>query len=96
MTPRNSGGRPASRPTTNHINPDQRTASARAQAVPPCAGRGLWLVIVLTCPGCGSGHAHRVGDVAMLLAGKVFKRCRVTGERYRLGPVQRRREARRG
>ena len=35
---------------------------ARAYAGPPCRGRRLWLVVVLTCPRCGTTHAHRVGE----------------------------------
>lgn len=67
---------------------------ARAYAAPPCRGRSLWLVVVLTCPHCGTCHSHRVGEVARLLSNRVRKACPVTGHWYRLGPVQRRKQAR--
>jgi hypothetical protein len=70
--------------------------TARAYAGPPCRGRSLWLVVVLTCPRCGTAHTHRVGEAARLLSHRVEKCCPVTGQWYLLGPVQRRREARRG
>jgi hypothetical protein len=66
---------------------------ARAQAGPPCPGRQLWAVTVLRCPSCLGMHQHRVGQVSMLLSGRVDRRCPTTGELYRLAPVQRRREA---
>lgn len=67
---------------------------ARAYAAPPCRGRSLWLVMVLTCPRCGTAHAHRVGETARLFSRRVDKACPVTGLWYRLGPVQRRKQAR--
>lgn len=67
---------------------------ARAYAAPPCRGRSLWLVVVLTCPHCGTSHSHRVGEVARLLSNRIAKCCPVTGLPYRLGPVQRRKQAR--
>lgn len=70
-------------------------AHARAYAGPPCRGRSLWAVTVLTCPHCGGMHQHRVGAASRLLGGRVDRVCPVTGRSYRLAPVQRRREARR-
>ncbi|GGR78500.1 hypothetical protein GCM10010169_23340 [Micromonospora fulviviridis] len=67
---------------------------ARAYAAPPCRGRSLWLVVVLTCPHCGTSHSHRVGEVGRLLSNRITKCCPVTGLWYRLGPVQRRKQAR--
>lgn len=67
--------------------------TGRAYAGPPVPGRALWLACVLSCPLCGGMHAHRVGAVARLLSGRVVRRCPTTGRRYRLAPVQRRREA---
>jgi len=67
--------------------------TARAQAGPPCRGRGLWLVVVLRCPHCYGMHQHRCGQVSRLLSGRVDRGCPVTGLGYRLSPVQRRREA---
>jgi hypothetical protein len=69
---------------------------ARTYAGPPCTGRRLWAAAVLTCPVCGGMHTHRVGETARLLAGRVVKACPVSGHPYRLAPVQRRKEARRG
>lgn len=68
---------------------------ARAYAGPPCRGRSLWAVTVLTCPHCGGMHQHRVGAASRLLGGRVDRVCPVTGRVYLLAPVQRRREARR-
>lgn len=67
----------------------------RAYVGPPVRGRRLWAVSVLRCPCCGGMHSHRSGDDSMLLAGKVARRCPVTGRPYQLTPVQRRAEARR-
>lgn len=75
--------------------PDPPLPAGRAYAGPPCCGRRLALVAVLTCPRCGAMHHHRAGDLRALLAGKVARTCPTTGQRYRLHPVQRRREARR-
>jgi hypothetical protein len=66
---------------------------ARAYAGPPCRGRGLWAVTVLSCPWCRTMHQHRAGETARLLSGRLAKVCPVTGRPYRLAPVQRRREA---
>lgn len=82
--------------TTSSVTELQDLPHARAYAGPPCRGRRLWLVVVLTCPRCGTAHAHRVGETARLFSHRVDKACPVTGLWYRLGPVQRRREARRG
>lgn len=68
---------------------------ARAYAAPPCPRRSLWLVVVLTCPWCGTAHQHRAGEAARLLSGRLVKTCPVVGQLYRLAPVHRRREARR-
>lgn len=81
-------------PTRVVVRPD--VPHARAYAGPPCRGRSLWLVMVLSCPHCGTAHVHRVGEASRLLAARVIRECPVTGRPYRLGPVQRRREARRG
>lgn len=67
----------------------------RALAGPPCPGRTLWAVTTPTCPRCGGMHQHRVGEAGRLLSGRIVKVCPTTGQPYRLGPVQRRREARR-
>ncbi len=67
---------------------------ARAYAGPPCRGRGLWAITVLTCPHCRGMHQHRSGEVARLLSNRIDKTCPVTGLTYRLGPVQRRKQAR--
>lgn len=67
----------------------------RAHACPPVPGRRLWLAVVLTCPQCGSAHAHRTGEAARLLSGRIVRTCPTTGRTYTLNPVQRRREARR-
>ncbi|WP_433319151.1 hypothetical protein [Micromonospora chersina] len=40
-------------------------------------------------------HQHRAGEAARLLSSRLRKRCPTTGRPYVLGPVQRRREARR-
>lgn len=69
--------------------------ASRGFGLPPIPGRSLWAVIVLTCVHCGSGHVHRSGDASMVLSGKLVRRCPATRMRYRLGPVQRRNEARR-
>lgn len=82
--------------TSSHATHLPELPHARAYAGPPCRGRRLWLVVVLTCPCCGTAHAHRVGETARLFSHRVDKACPVTGQWYRLGPVQRRREARRG
>lgn len=68
--------------------------ASRAFGLPPVPGRTMWAVIVLTCAHCGSGHVHRSGDTGLVLSGKLIRRCPATREHYRLGPVQRRREAR--
>ena len=68
--------------------------ASRAFGLPPVPGRSMWAVIVLTCAHCGSGHVHRSGDASLVLSGKLVRRCPATRERYRLGPVQRRAEAR--
>lgn len=68
--------------------------ASRAFGLPPVPGRTMWAVIVLTCAHCGSGHVHRSGDASLVLSGKLVRRCPATRERYRLGPVQRRAEAR--
>lgn len=81
-------------PTSVANRPD--VPHARAYAGPPCRGRSLWLVMVLSCPHCGTAHVHRVGEAARLLAARVVRECPVTGRAYQLAPVQRRREARRG
>lgn len=81
---------------TNTLTLTDSVPTARAYAGPPCRGRALWLVVVLTCPRCGTTHAHRVGEAARLFSHRVEKCCPVTGQWYLLGPVQRRREARRG
>lgn len=83
---------PAVAPAVSRL--DDRPSS-RAFALPPVAGRSLWAVPVLHCSWCGGGHVHRTADVEMLLAGKLLRRCPVVGRLYRLGPVQRRNEARR-
>lgn len=70
--------------------------AARANAGPPCRGRSLWAVTVLSCPCCGGMHQHRAGESSGLLSGRVVRACPATGERYRLAPVRRWREARRG
>jgi len=69
--------------------------AARAHAMPPCPGRTMWVVAVLTCPLCAGGHTHRSGDDSMVLSGKLLRRCPTTGRVYRLGPVRRCNEARR-
>lgn len=74
---------------------DAPLPSGRAYAGPPCHRRRLWLVVVLSCPICRGAHSHRSGDDRALLAGRVERACPVTGQLYRLNPVQRRREARR-
>ncbi|PRY24061.1 hypothetical protein [Pseudosporangium ferrugineum] len=68
--------------------------ASRAFGLPPVKGRTMWAVVVLTCAHCGAGHVHRSGDSSMVLSGKLVRRCPATRQRYRLGPVQRRREAR--
>lgn len=73
----------------------RRFPTARAHAMPPCPGRTMWAVAVLTCPLCGGGHTHRSGDASMILSGKLLRRCPTTGRLYRLGPVRRCNEARR-
>jgi hypothetical protein len=67
----------------------------RAYAGPPCRGRSLWCVTVLSCPLCGGMHQHRAGNARTLLSGKAMRSCPTTGKPYLLAPVQRRREARR-
>lgn len=69
-------------------------ATARAHASPPCCGRQLWAIWVGRCPHCDSGHVHRSGMTARLLAGRVVKCCPATGRPYLLRPVRRQREAR--
>ena len=79
---------------TNTKVPDRGVSLyARAYAGPPCPGRQLWAITVLRCPSCLGMHQHRVGQVSMLLSGRIDRRCPTTGELYRLAPVQRRREA---
>lgn len=80
--------------TTSSVTDLADLPHARAYAAPPCRGRSLWLVVVLTCPRCGTAHAHRVGEIARLFSHRVDKACPVTGSWYRLGPVQRRKQAR--
>jgi hypothetical protein len=80
--------------TTSSVTDLLDLPHARAYAGPPCRGRSLWLVVVLTCPRCGTAHAHRVGETARLFSHRVDKCCPVTGLWYRLGPVQRRKQAR--
>lgn len=94
MTQERRSGPPTGRPDT--ITYPQITAAGRVYASPPCRGRSLWLAVTLRCPWCGTGHAHRVGEAARLLAGRVDKLCPVTGKAYLLSPVRRGREARRG
>jgi hypothetical protein len=77
------------------IRPTDDIPRVRAYAAPPCPGRGLWLVVVLTCSHCGTAHSHRVGDHSRLLSGDIDKACPATGLWYRLAPVQRRNQARR-
>lgn len=77
------------------LTPLSEYPSSRAFALPPCRGRTMWAAPVLRCVWCGGGHVHRTGDSDMLLAGKLVRRCPATGRLYRLGPVQRRNEARR-
>jgi hypothetical protein len=55
----------------------------------------MWAAPVLRCVWCGGGHIHRTPDADMLLNEKLLRRCPTTGRLYRLGPVQRRNEARR-
>lgn len=96
MSPRDERSGPATTkgPPAYNLN-NERNPTARAYAGPPCRGRGMWAVTVLTCPLCGGMHQHRVSEVARLLAGRVFRTCPVVGRLYRLAPVTRRREARR-
>lgn len=68
--------------------------ASRAFGLPPVPGRTMWAVVVLSCSHCGAGHVHRSGDASMVLSGKLIRRCPATRQQYRLGPVQRRREAR--
>ncbi|GEM_PF-6471773 len=77
------------------VLPATDIATARAHAGPPVAGRRLWAVTVLSCPECGAMHQHRTGRVGRLLSGREIRKCPVTRKPYRLGPVQRRHEARR-
>lgn len=70
--------------------------AARANAGPPVRGRGMWAITVLACTCCGAMHQHRAGDPSALLHGRTVRTCPATGERYRLAPVRRWREARRG
>lgn len=78
------------------VAPPLSRLHAHAYAGPPCPGRGLWAITVLTCPACGGMHQHRAGQVSALLSGRTERRCPVTGESYVLAPVRRRREAVRG
>ena len=87
-----TGPRHRNRPDTT----TEPSVTARAYAGPPCCGRTLWAITVLSCPACGGMHQHRAGLAARLLAGRVERACPVTGQAYVLRPVQRRREARRG
>ncbi|HEX6498989.1 MAG TPA: hypothetical protein VF054_08150 [Micromonosporaceae bacterium] len=86
--------RPQSTPDQSpHLADLYDLAHARAYAGPPCPGRGLWAITVLTCPHCRGMHQHRAGEAARLLAGRIRRCCPVTGLWYVLAPVQRRREA---
>lgn len=102
MNPNMNRGRGDDSPTsTKQLSGDDSSTSvslpaARANAGPPVRGRGLWAITVLTCPCCGALHQHRAGDPSALLRGRVVRSCPATGERYRLAPVRRWREARRG
>lgn len=82
--------------TTTSVADRADMPHGRAHAGPPCPGRGLWAVTVLTCPHCTGMHQHRVGQAARLLSGRIIRVCPTTGRPYVLAPVQRRREARRG
>ena len=76
--------------TTNaKVAPRHDIPRARAYAGPPVRGRSLWAVTVLSCPCCRAMHQHRISE----LGKQIDKACPVTGEWYRLGPIQRRREA---
>lgn len=79
--------------TTITVPDPSNLPHARAYAGPPCRGRGLWAITVLTCPHCRGMHQHRAGDAARLLSGRIHRCCPVTGLWYVLAPVQRRREA---
>jgi hypothetical protein len=76
--------------------PTTTTPSGRAYAGPPVPGRTMWAITTLSCPLCEGMHQHRAVEAARLLSGRVERRCPTTGRPYRLAPVQRRREARRG
>jgi hypothetical protein len=101
MTRNMNRGRGDDSPTsTKQLSSDDSSTSvslpsARANAGPPVRGRSLWAITVLACPCCGGLHQHRGGDVTMLLRGRLVRTCPTSGERYRLSPVRRWREARR-
>ena len=87
-TPRVSGS-PNERARALHLP----AHSARAYAGPPCRGRSMWALVVLRCALCGGMHTHRAADAGMLFSGLTVRRCPVTGNRYRLSPIERRLEA---
>lgn len=94
MSPKNERSRPPKdRLATTTLDADQRNPCARAYIAPPCPGRSLWLVVVLTCPLCRTAHTHRVRDADLLMAGRVVRFCPTVGKLYRIAAVQRRREA---
>lgn len=79
--------RPAA--TINSTNPTQTLPEDGSVHLALAAGRRTRaLALILRCPRCGSGHVHRAADVAALLAGEVWRRCPVLGQRYRLAPVR--------
>jgi hypothetical protein len=90
------GGPRQATSVTSYTTTETTVPQGRAFAGPPCPGRRLWAITVLTCPLCGGMHTHRSGQTARLLSGRVVRRCPTNGQLYRLNPVQRRREARRG
>lgn len=82
--------------TTKILSQDTALPRGRAHAGPPCFGRTMWTIAVLACPICSGMHHHRAKDSSILLHGKAVRRCPATGLAYRLSPVRRWREARRG
>jgi hypothetical protein len=88
-------GAPTNTTTPDSVTPANDIPRARGHGIPPSAGRKFWAIVVLLCPWCSSGHIHRTGMTARLLAGRLTKVCPVAGRPYVVAPVTRRREARR-
>jgi hypothetical protein len=77
--------------STSRLHPVSDLPHARANAGPPVPGRHMWAYTVLSCPRCGGMHQHRAGE-----PGRIVRSCPTTGRLYRLSPIKRWREARRG